>query len=165
MNELQLLLEQMVEWKASDLHLTTGEPPHLRIDDRLVPLELPPLTSADITAMVAGVAGQERMAKFEREWELDFSFGVEGLARFRVNLFYQRGHMGGAIRALPERIMTFEECGLPPHIMMELCRKPRGLVLVTGATGSGKSTSMASMVDWINNERPCHIITVEDPIE
>ena len=165
MNDLQLLLEQMVEWKASDLHLTTGEPPHLRIDDRLVPLEQPPLSSQDIFAMIATVAGQERMAKFERDWELDFSFGVNGLARFRVNVFYQRGQVGAAIRALPDRIRTFDDCGLPSRIMMELCRKPRGLVLVTGATGSGKSTTMASMVDWINNERPCHIVTVEDPIE
>ena len=163
--ELLPLLQQMVDWKASDLHLSVGEPPHLRIDERLLPLEQPPLTNDVVWEMVTGIAGQDRMEKFKREWELDFSFGVEKLARFRINVFLQRGHIGVAIRALPERIRTFEECGLPTHVMMNLCRRPRGLVLVTGATGSGKSTTMASMVDWINNERPCHIITIEDPIE
>ena len=162
---LQELLKQMVEWKASDLHLSAGEPPHLRIDERLLPLEQPPLISQQIYDMIATVTSPERLEKFKQELELDFSFSVEHLGRFRVNVFYQRGHVGAAIRALPEHIRTFEECGLPGKTMVDLCRRPRGLVLVTGATGSGKSTTMASMVDWINTERPCHIVTVEDPIE
>ena len=164
-NDLQALLKHMVEWKASDLHLSAGEPPHLRIDERLLPLEQPPLSSQDIVEMISTVASPERMEKFRREWELDFSFSVQQVGRFRVNVFSQRGQVGAAIRALPERFRTFEECGLPAKTMMDLCGKPRGLVLVTGATGSGKSTTMASMVDWINTERPCHIVTVEDPVE
>ncbi len=164
-HDIQALLKQMVEWKASDLHLSAGEPPHLRIDERLLPLEQPPLSSQDIREMISTVVSRERLEKFQRELELDFSFSVVGVGRFRVNVFLQRGNVGAAIRALPEHIRTFEECGLPTKTMVDLCRRPRGLVLVTGATGSGKSTTMASMVDWINTERPCHIITVEDPVE
>ena len=107
----------------------------------------------------------QHVEKFERELELDISFGIEGLGRFRVNCFIQRGYVGAAVRLLPLHIMTFEECGLPLNVVEDLCKRPKGLVLVTGATGSGKSTTLASMVDKINSEKNCHIVIVEDPIE
>lgn len=162
---IESLLKLMVSKNSSDLHLTANSPPHLRIDEKLVPTDHGILTSAQIKELVYTLLNNEQKAKFEKEWELDFSFGVEGLSRFRVNVFSQRNCIGVAIRALPYEIMTFEQCGLPVDVVNDLCKKPKGLVLVTGATGSGKSTSLASMIDKINSERPCHIITVEDPIE
>lgn len=162
---IETLLRETVEKGASDLHITTGSPPHLRIDEKLVQIGFEAFTAKTAKEVVYSMLDAQQIKKFEERKELDFSFGMENLCRFRVNVFVQRGYIGAAIRALPFHIMTFEECGLPVEVMQNLCRRPKGLVLVTGATGSGKSTTLASMVDWINTTRNCHIITVEDPIE
>ncbi len=162
---IESLLKLMITKNASDLHLSAGSPPHLRIDEKLVPTEHGALSPTEIKELAYSLINDDQKAKFEREWELDFSFGVEGLSRFRVNVFMQRNNIGVAVRSLPYDILTFEQCGLPVAVVNGLCSKPKGLVLVTGATGSGKSTTLASMIDKINSERPCHIITVEDPIE
>ncbi|MBI3333509.1 MAG: type IV pilus twitching motility protein PilT [Candidatus Omnitrophica bacterium] len=163
--QLQDLLKLMVERKASDLHITAGTPPALRVDEDLEPLPMPPLAEADAKALVFSLLTPEEIATFEREKELDMSFGLEELGRFRVNVFCQRGSIAAAIRLLPFYIRNFDECGLPAKIMEDLCNRKKGLVLITGATGSGKSTTLASMVGWINQHRQCHIITIEDPIE
>ena len=159
------LLQLVVKEKASDLHITAQHRPSIRIDEKIVPTEFDLLTPDDSRALVYGLLNEGQQARFEKEWELDMSFGVSELGRFRVNVFLQKGMVGAAIRALPYKIFTFEECGLPIKVVTELSQKPKGLVLVTGATGSGKSTTLSSIVERINNERPCHIVTVEDPIE
>ena len=161
---LQQLLKAMVEKGASDLHLTTGSAPQLRIDGDLVPLRTNPLSPVECKQLCYSVLTDSQKLHFEENQELDFSFGVRGLSRFRGNLFLQRGAVGGAFRTIPFNIRTFADLGLPP-IIEELCNKPRGLVLVTGPTGSGKSTTLAAMIDKINTERHEHIITIEDPIE
>ncbi len=161
---LQQLLKAMVEQGASDLHLTTGTPPQLRIDGALVPLRLPPLGPVETKQLCYSVLTDAQKMRFEEDQELDFSFGVRNLSRFRANLFMQRGAVGGAFRTIPFKISTCHELGLP-SVIEELCSKPRGLVLVTGPTGSGKSTTLASMIDKINTDRHEHIMTVEDPIE
>ncbi len=161
---LHMLLKAMIEKGASDLHITTGSPPQLRIDDSLVPLKVPPLNFEDTQRLCYSVLTEDQRAEFERRWELDLSFGVKNLARFRANIFMQRGAVAGAFRAIPFKVLTFEELGLPP-ILAELASRPRGLILITGPTGSGKSTSLAAIIDKINNETRQHIITVEDPIE
>jgi twitching motility protein PilT len=161
---LQQLLKAMVEKGASDLHLTTGSPPQLRIDGSLVPLRVHAMSPAETKTICYSVLTDSQKMRFEEDQELDFSFGVRNLARFRANLFMQRGAVGGVFRTIPFKIATIAELGLPP-ILEELCNKPRGLVLVTGPTGSGKSTTLAAMIDKINSERHEHIITVEDPIE
>jgi len=159
------LLKVMVEKNASDLHVTTGSHPSLRIDGQLVPLRrVAMLTPADTQRLCYQVLTEEQRARFERTCELDLSFGVKNLARFRANLFMQRGAVAGAFRAIPFRILSTEELGLPP-IVADLATCPRGLVLVTGPTGAGKSTTLASIIDKINTETRSHIITVEDPIE
>ncbi|MBI1953031.1 MAG: type IV pilus twitching motility protein PilT [Candidatus Omnitrophica bacterium] len=162
---IQDLLKLMVAKRASDLHLTVGSPPVLRIDEDLLPTEQPPLRAEAARELIYSLLNPEQIAAFEKEKELDMSFGVEGVARFRVNVFLQRGSIGAAIRALPFELRTFEDCGLPVKLMEELCRKQKGLILITGATGSGKSTTLASMVQWINLNRKCHVVTIEDPIE
>jgi twitching motility protein PilT len=154
----------MVEKGASDLHITTGSPPQLRIDGRLVPLKTPPLTPVETKQLCYSILADAQKHKFEEENELDLSFGVKGLSRFRANLFMQRGAVAAAFRTIPFKILTFQELGLPA-IAAELSKKPRGLVLVTGPTGSGKSTTLASIIDKINTERHEHIVTIEDPIE
>jgi twitching motility protein PilT len=161
---LQQLLKAMVEKGASDLHLTTGSPPQLRIDGDLVPLRANPLSPVETKQLCYSVLTDSQKLRFEEDWELDFSFGVRGMARFRGNLFMQRGAVGGAFRTIPFQIRSFGDLGLPP-VFEELCNKPRGLVLVTGPTGSGKSTTLAAMIDKINTERHEHIVTIEDPIE
>jgi twitching motility protein PilT len=161
---LQQLLKAMVEKGASDLHLTTGSPPQLRIDGIMTPLRVPALNPVDTKQLCYSVLTDTQKLRFEEESELDFSFGVRSLARFRGNLFLQRGAVGGVFRTIPFIIRSFTDLGLPP-VLEELCNKPRGLVLVTGPTGSGKSTTLAAMIDKINTERHEHIITVEDPIE
>jgi len=154
----------MVEKGASDLHITTGSPPQLRIDGSLVPLKMPPLTAAETKQLCYSILTDAQKHKFEEEMELDLSFGVKGLSRFRANIFMQRGAVAGAFRAIPFKILSFEELGLPP-VVNELAEKPRGLILVTGPTGCGKSTTLASILDKINSERHEHIVTIEDPIE
>jgi len=136
----------------------------LRLHGRLMPLDLPPLTPADTKSLAYSILTDAQKHKFEEDKELDFSFGVKGLSRFRSNVFMQRGAVAVAIRTIPYTILSFEELGLP-KIVSELCDKPKGLVLVTGPTGSGKSTTLASMINKINTERQEHILTIEDPIE
>ncbi len=163
---LDPLLRTMVQRGASDLHLTAGASPHYRIHEKLIPVEdIKPLSPDQARQLVYSLLTPQQTQRFEAEKELDFSFGIEQVSRFRVNVFQQRGCVGAAIRALPFRIMTFEECGLPVKNFEDFCRKPKGLILVTGATGSGKSTTLASMIDEVNTHRNCHVVTIEDPIE
>lgn len=161
---LQQLLKTMVEQGASDLHLTTNSPPQIRIDGELLPLQLPPLSAAETKGLVYSVLTDQQKHRFEENLELDFSFGMKGLARFRANVFNQRGAVGGAFRTIPWEIKSFQELGLPDTVS-SLSDRPRGLVLVTGPTGSGKSTTLAAMIDKVNRERRSHIVTIEDPIE
>ena len=154
----------MYEKGASDLHITTGVPPTIRIDGRLLPLPSEPLTPQDTKRLCYSILTEAQKQRFEEDWELDLSFGVKGLSRFRANIYMQRGASAGAFRTIPFKIRTFDELGLPT-VVKELCKKPRGLVLVTGPTGSGKSTTLAAMIDKVNSERQEHIVTVEDPIE
>jgi twitching motility protein PilT len=164
MANLHQLLKAMIEKGASDLHVTTSSPPQLRIDGKLHPLKIPPLAPPETKQLCYSILTDAQKHKFEEHNELDLSFGVRGLSRFRANIFMQRGAVAGAFRAIPYKIKTFEELGLPP-VVSELARKPRGLVLVTGPTGSGKSTTLATIIDKINMERNEHIVTIEDPIE
>jgi twitching motility protein PilT len=161
---LHQLLKIMVESNASDLHITTGSPPMLRIDGKLVPIKHPPLSIPETKDICYSVLTDAQKQKFEENWELDFSFGVQGLSRFRANVYMQRGAVAGAFRLIPFKIRSYQELGIPP-IISELARKPRGLILVTGPTGSGKTTTLAAIVDQINQERHEHIVTIEDPIE
>lgn len=158
------LLKDLVERGGSDLHITTNTSPQIRIDGQLTPMDIPPLTPVETKQLCYSILTDNQKHKFEEENELDLSFGVKGLSRFRGNIFVQRGAVAGVFRVIPYKILTFEELGLPP-IVKDLCDKPRGLILVTGPTGSGKSTTLASMIDRINTERHDHIVTVEDPIE
>src|ERR1700752_4023577 len=164
MLNLHQLLKAMIEKGASDLHITTGSAPQLRIDGRLAPLKPPPLTPQETKQICYSILTDAQKHKFEEENELYLAFGVKGLSRFRSNIFMQRGAVAGAFRTIPFKILTFQELGLPP-VVSELSKKPRGLILVTGPTGSGKSTTLASIVDKINTERHEHIMTIEDPIE
>ncbi len=161
---LHQLLRTMIEKGASDLHITTATPPLLRIDGQIIPLKLPPLGPVDSKQLCFSVLSEEQRTQFERTNELDLSFGVKGLSRFRANIYQQRGAVAGAFRAIPFKILSFEELGLPP-VLAEFASKPSGLVLVTGPTGSGKSTTLAAIIDKINSEQRMHILTVEDPIE
>jgi twitching motility protein PilT len=161
---LHQLLKAMIEKGASDMHITTGTPPLLRIDGSIVPLKLPPLGPVETKQLCYSILTEEQKIHFEKTSELDLSFGIKSLSRFRANIFMQRGAVAGAFRTIPFKILTFEELGLP-GIISELSNKPSGLVLVTGPTGSGKSTTLASIIDKINNEQRLHIITIEDPIE
>lgn len=154
----------MVEKGASDLHITVGSPPMLRIDGDLVPVQAPPLTSTDCRQLCYSVLTDAQRQKFEEENELDASFGVKSVSRFRANIFTQRGAVSGVFRQIPFKIRSFEELNLPP-VLLELTQRSKGLVLVTGPTGSGKSTTLASMLDKINTDYPYHILTIEDPIE
>ncbi len=164
MASMHQLLKTMVDQGASDLHITTGTAPQVRLDGKLVAMSLPPMTSTETKQLCYSLLTDAQKRNFEEDNELDLSFSVKGMARFRANIFMQRGAVGGAFRVIPFEIRTFEDLGLPP-VARELTRKPRGLVLVTGPTGSGKSTTLASMIDAINSERHEHIMTIEDPIE
>jgi twitching motility protein PilT len=158
------LLKAMVDQGSSDLHITTGTPPQIRINGQMVPLKLPPLQAAESKQLCYSILTDAQKRKFEEENEIDFSFGVKGLARFRANVFTQRGALAGVFRLIPFKILTFDDLDLP-QVVRSISRKPRGLVLVTGPTGSGKSTTLAAMIDAINSERHEHIVTIEDPIE
>ncbi len=158
------LLEDMVSKGASDLHLTAGLPPLYRVDGHVAASQFAQLTGDDTRHLAYSILNDEQKMRFENEKELDLSFGVQGLSRFRANVFQQRGATSMAIRQIPFKINTFEELGLPP-VAKELISRTQGMVLVTGPTGSGKSTTLATMVDTINTERHGHIITIEDPIE
>jgi twitching motility protein PilT len=161
---LQALLKAMTDKGASDLHVTAGSPPRLRIDNELVRLQTEPLTPVDTKTLCYSVMNDAQKLRFEEDLEIDFSFGIRGMARFRANVYLQQSCVAGAFRIVPYQIVPLEELGLPP-VVIELCDRPRGLVLVTGPTGSGKSTTLASMIDRINTRNRGHIITIEDPIE
>ena len=161
---LHELLKVMVDSNASDLHITTASPPMIRIDGKLVPIKHPPLTPPETKDLCYRVLKDVQKQKFEENWELDFSFGIQGLSRFRGNIFMQKGAIAGAFRLIPFNIRNLRELGVPP-VVSELARKPRGLLLVTGPTGSGKTTTLAAIIDQINQERHEHMVTIEDPIE
>ncbi|MCU0627514.1 MAG: type IV pilus twitching motility protein PilT [Gemmatimonadaceae bacterium] len=162
---LRALLEEVIERDGSDLHVTVGERPMLRVDGDIVPSRVPQvLTGRDTLQLAYSVLTESQKKRFETEDELDFSFGVAGLARFRGNMFKQRGQVTLVVRRIPMVIPTCEELKLPPSVI-RFAEKPRGLVLVTGPTGSGKSTTLAALIDKINREHQSHILTVEDPIE
>ncbi len=161
---LKFLLKKMIEEEASDLHLKAGLPPVYRIHGKLIRAKMEPLTPKDLTEIVKVIMTEEQQKRFLARKELDFAIGVPGLGRFRVNCFIQRGSIAIAMRAIPSKIKTFEELNLP-SVLKDICLNPRGLILVTGTTGSGKSTTLAAMIDYINKNRARHIITIEDPIE
>src|SRR5215210_5777989 len=159
------LLALMVERNASDLHLTAGSPPVIRIHGNLERLaDFDKLTPDDTRQLVYRILSTEQQKQLETKRQLDFGYSVPGLARFRVNTYFQRNAIGAAFRMIPANIRTLEELAMPNRLY-ELCEMPRGLVLVTGPTGSGKSTTLAAMLDWINRTRAEHILTIEDPIE
>jgi len=161
---LNALLKTMVEQGGSDLHISTNSAPQVRVDGVLHSLNLPPMTPAETKQLCYSILTDNQKHRLEENLEIDFSFGLKGVARFRANVFHQRGAIAGAFRQIPYEIRSFRELGLPP-IVEKICEKPRGLVLVTGPTGSGKSTTLAAMIDKINRERHEHIVTIEDPVE
>jgi twitching motility protein PilT len=159
------LLLDVLERRASDLHITSGAQPSIRVRGRLIPLEeYPKLTPADTREIVYGILTNDQRQRLETDWQIDFAYAIPGKARFRVNAYFQRSSLGAAFRLIPSIITPIDDLGLPP-VVHDFCKKPRGFVLVTGPTGSGKSTSLASMIDEINETREEHIMTVEDPIE
>jgi len=162
--DLDQILHTCVELKASDLHLTAGLPPMVRVYGDLSQLDFPPLKSSDIEEMICPILDDYQKGAFRQHWELDFSYSVKGLSRFRGSIMKQRGSIDVAFRMVPWNIPQIEDLGLPP-VLKELSRLPRGLVLVTGPTGSGKSTTLASVIDLINQERRLNIVTLEHPIE
>src|SRR5574339_324075 len=164
MATLPELLKIVVDREGSDLHISTASPPQVRVHGHLKRLPMPELSPTETKQLVYSVLTDNQKKRFEETLELDFSFGIKGLARFRCNVFNQRGAVGAVYRLIPEKIRAFAELGLPP-VLATLAERPRGLVLVTGPTGSGKSTTLAAMIDKINTERRDHILTIEDPIE
>ena len=161
---LQALLKAMLDKGASDLHITSGSPPRLRIDSELVRLQTDPLTPVDTKTLCYSVMNDAQKLRFEEDLEIDFSFGIRGMARFRANVYLQQSCVAGAFRLVPYQVIPLEDLGLPP-VVAELCERQRGLILVTGPTGSGKSTTLASIIDRINTRHRSHIVTIEDPIE
>ncbi|RJP74786.1 MAG: type IV pilus twitching motility protein PilT [Candidatus Abyssobacteria bacterium SURF_17] len=164
MLQLEDLCRQMVENNASDLHLVVGAPPQLRIDGELHTMDTHVLTPEVTKNLAYSILTERQIKEFEHEKELDMSFGIKGLSRFRVNLFVDRGSVCAAIRTIPYEVLSFEELGIPKCVR-ELAERPQGLVLVCGPTGCGKSTTLAALINKINSERRCHIVTIEDPIE
>ncbi|MDS3859768.1 type IV pilus twitching motility protein PilT [Thermosynechococcaceae cyanobacterium BACA0444] len=158
------LMEQVVASGGSDLHLSAGLPPYIRISGKLTPTEYEPMTPEQCQRLIFSMLNNTQRKHLEQNWELDCSYGVRGLARFRVNVYKDRGTYAACLRALSSKIPTFEQLGLP-NIVREMTERPRGLILVTGPTGSGKTTTLAAMIDLINKTRAEHILTVEDPIE
>ncbi len=164
MVEMDELLQLVVDENASDLHIAVGKPPCLRVDGRLRPLEADPLKPEDSERLMRSITSEEHIQRVREHGGTDFGFAFGDMGRFRVSVFREKGHFGVALRLIPSRLMSFEEIGLPPG-MKDLLFRPRGLILVVGPTGSGKTTTLATMMDIINTERDCHIITIEDPIE
>ena len=158
------LLQLVVDENASDLHIRVGVPPTVRLHGSLVPLDMPSLRPEDTEALMRAITSDDQIQKVRTDGGSDFGFAFGDMARFRVSVFKERGNFGMALRLIPNKLLTLEQIGLPPSIK-DLLYRPRGLILVTGPTGSGKTTTLASMIDIINIERDCHIITVEDPIE
>ncbi|MDD3436075.1 MAG: type IV pilus twitching motility protein PilT [Candidatus Gastranaerophilales bacterium] len=161
---IEEVLEKVVEQGGSDLHVSSNLPPVIRIDGILQRLDYPPLSPDDVENLLFPMLSNEQRRKLEQEWELDFSYGIQGLSRFRVNFYKDKGNYAAAFRVIESTVPSFEKLGLP-EIVRKTAEKPRGLVLVTGPTGSGKSTTLASMIDYINDTRSEHILTIEDPIE
>jgi twitching motility protein PilT len=161
---LEELLGQVVERGASDLHLSTGLPPVLRIDGELVRTEYPPLSREDCQRLIFGMLTNEQRRVLEQNWDLDCSYGVSGLGRFRVNVYKDKGSYAAALRVIRADVPTFDQLNLPP-VVKEISERPKGLILITGPTGSGKSTTLAAMIDHVNSTKAHHILTVEDPIE
>ena len=158
------ILQAMVQQNASDLHLKVGRPPTLRIDGELKPLEMPPLKPEDLRSIGEQILPPKQRREYEQDKEADFAIGVPGIGRFRVNMYQQRGSIAYAFRAIAFQALNIKELNLPP-ILEQIAMKPRGLVLVTGITGSGKSTALASMIQYVNENRHANVITIEDPIE
>jgi len=163
--DLTDLLQMAGDANASDLILVVGMPPVLRVDGKLTLTELPILTPKEAERLIFSVLNEQQLAEFKEHQDVDFSFEISGIARFRVNVHQQRGSVAAAMRRIPFKIPTLTELNLPKTIITEICRLRSGLVLVTGQSGSGKSTTLASMIDIINDEKACHVITIEDPIE
>jgi len=165
MHSLEELLQMLVDRKGSDLHISAGSAPRLRVDGQLAPVEGEKMTPEETQNLVYGILNSDQIARFEGNLELDLSFGISGLGRFRTNVFMQRGAVGAVLRIIPFEIRNMRDLSLPQKLCEKLCALPKGLILVTGATGSGKSTTLASFIDFINTEREGHIVTIEDPIE
>jgi len=162
---MEELLSLMVRQGGSDLHVSVNSAPRIRIDGELLPVDHPPLTADETRRLATSVLTSDQIAKLDRDWELDCSFGLEGSGRFRANVFYQQGAVASVMRSIPSAVPDFETLGMPRAVCERICNLPSGLVLVTGATGSGKSTSLAAMIDYINQNQQGHIVTIEDPIE
>ena len=162
---IEELLQILVDRGGSDLHLSSGSPPKIRIDGELYNTDHDMLQPDTCKQLIYSYLTGDQIARFEKEFELDMSFGVEAMGRFRVNVFYQRGSVASVLRMIPAVVKGFDELGLPRRVCTDVAQLPRGLVLVTGATGSGKSTTLAAMLDYINDTRSDHVLTVEDPIE
>ncbi len=158
------LLKELVEDRGSDLHISNALPPIKRVDGNLVRMDYPPLTSEQVEALLFPMMSNDQRRRLEQDWELDFSYGIKGMGRFRVNFYKDKGSYAAAFRTISDKAPTLEDMGMPP-IVTTIAEKPRGLVLVTGPTGSGKSTTLAAMIDYINRTRAEHILTIEDPIE
>lgn len=158
------LFKLMVEQKASDLHITSGAPPYLRVHGNMIPLNYRELSNQDVQALIFEILSEKQKKQFVEKWELDCAYSLQGVGRFRCNVFMQRKGLGGVFRQIPEKIKSAKELDVPPSII-DLCDADRGLILVTGPTGSGKSTTLAAMIHHINASREAHILTVEDPIE
>jgi len=161
---LEQLLKSIKDYKASDLHLNVNSEPMLRLAGKLTPLNLPKLTNEDVTQLCYSILTEKQKAKFEETLELDFSYEIPGVSRFRANYFYEREHLCAVFRIIPERPLSLDELNAP-KVFKEIIKKEKGLVLVTGPTGSGKSTTLAAMINEINEQYPKHILTIEDPIE
>lgn len=161
---IEELLLDAVQKKASDIHLSVGVSPVFRVNGQLIRCDYPPLNKEDSQRLIFSLLNNDQRRTLEQNWELDFSYGIQGVGRFRVNVYKSRGTYAAALRAITTSVPSFEDLGLPP-IVTDIAGKPRGLVLVTGATGSGKSTTLAAMINWINENRAEHILTIEDPIE
>ena len=162
--DISELLEKLVKEGGSDLHISSNLPPAIRIDGKLKRMDYPPLAPDDVENLLFPMSSNEQRRRLEQEWELDFSYGIEGLSRFRVNFYKDKGNYAAAFRTITSKVPTFDQLGLP-EIVRTTAEKPRGLILVTGPTGSGKSTTLAAMIDYINSTRAEHILTIEDPIE
>jgi len=161
---LDELLREMIATTSSDLHLKVGRPPLMRRQGELKPTEHPPLTEEQVREMLFSMMSERQQQRFERDWEIDLAYHLPGEARFRVNGYYQRGHVSAALRLIPEQVPTIDELTLP-EVMKELALRKQGLILITGPTGSGKSTSQAAMIEHINRSQDRHIVTIEDPVE
>lgn len=162
--EISELLEKLVTQGGSDLHISTNLPPAIRVDGKLKRLDYPPLSPEQVENLLFPMLSNEQRRRLEQEWELDFSYGIEGLSRFRVNFYKDKGNYAAAFRTITSQVPSFDKLGLP-DILRTTAEKPRGLILVTGPTGSGKSTTLAAMIDYINTTKAEHILTIEDPIE